>query len=474
MIFHLNYPLDGLRGADYNPRHIGETELERLRHSLDRLGVCKPIIVHGKTIVAGHQRTRSLRALGRTHAPAVVLDKITATDEIRFNQLHNGTDFDAGDENCTVGPAACEPFHFEDVHYRAITGNMRGKLATVRAEICRLVERYGNWGAATATMSGKVIHAAQYALACRAMGRPCRIFRVPDEMEDEAAKLLCAAYGRFSYGHLERKTYIQTYAQPWRLREQKHPTRKGAGSGASALYATRVIPELQAGDRILDFGCGQADHVKDMRKKGWQIFGIEFFFRDGHAIDPRTVHRMIDEVAADIEHNGLFDVVLADSVVNSVDSLEAEADVMTCLNAFCRPGGRIYFSGRPREGVDRYLDQSSAIGNGRRVEFIDDNGFTAIFREGNWFYQKYHTREEAEALGLKYIGPDIRYSITAQWKVGGTKTVELPIEDCRASIAREFDLIWPEGRRVGRADRMLAAWDRARNTPPRTASSGRS
>ena len=96
MIFHPNYPLEGLRGAEYNPRQIGEAELARLRHSLDRLGVAKPIIVHGKTIVAGHQRTRSLRALGRSHAPAVVLDQITATDEIRFNQLHNGTDFDAG------------------------------------------------------------------------------------------------------------------------------------------------------------------------------------------------------------------------------------------------------------------------------------------------------------------------------------------------------------------------------------------
>ena len=86
MIFHPAYPLDGLRGADYNPRQIGEVELARLRQSLDRLGVCKPIIVHGQTIVAGHQRVRSLRALGRSHAPAAVLEAIKATDEIRFNQ----------------------------------------------------------------------------------------------------------------------------------------------------------------------------------------------------------------------------------------------------------------------------------------------------------------------------------------------------------------------------------------------------
>jgi ParB family chromosome partitioning protein len=470
MIFHLNHPLEGLRGADYNPRQIGEAELARLRHSLERLGVCKPIIVRGKTIVAGHQRTRSLRAIGRTHAPAIVLETITSTDEIRFNQLHNGTDFDAGDENCAVGPGQCEPFNFEDVPYRAIEGNLRGKLATVRAEICRLVERYGNWGAATATMSGKVIHAAQYALACRLTGRPCRVYRIPDETGAEAAALLGAHYGRFSYGHIDRKTYIQTYAQMHRLREAE-----SGKQNKSALYETRVIPELAKGERILDFGCGQGDYVKRLRQRGQAIFGIEFFFRAGPKIDTRTAHRMIDEVALDMEHNGLFDVVLADSVLNSVDTGQAEADVMTCLNAFCRPGGRIYFSGRPRYRVDHQLRLTLQSDQRRGIEFLDEDGFTGLYREGNWFFQKFHSQEEAGALGARYIGPEARYSGGKNsWQVGGVKTIELPADECRAAITREFDLMWPEGRHVGRADRMLAAWDRARNTPPRSASSGRS
>jgi ParB family chromosome partitioning protein len=470
MIFHLNYPLEGLRGADYNPRHIGETELARLRHSLERLSVCKPIIVHGKTIVAGHQRTRSLRALGRTHAPAIVLETITATDEIRFNQLHNGTDFDAGDENCTVGPAGCEPLHFEDVAYRAIQGNLRGRLAPVRGEICRLVERYGNWGAATATMSGKVIHAAQFALACRLTGRPCRVYRIPDEMEEEAAALLGASYGKFSYEHLPRATYIQTRAQMFRLRENGSPK-----LNLSALYETRVKPELAPSERILDFGCGEGDYVQALCARGHPIFGIEFFFRDGQSIDATTVHRMIDAATADMERNGLFDVVLADSVMNSIDSKLAEADVLTCLNAFCRPGGRIYFSGRPMYRVEKSLRATLRADQRRGIEFLDADGFTGLYREGNWFYQKFHSDEEARALGARFVGERASFSGGKNsWQVGGVKTIELPAEECRASIAREFDLIWPAGRRVGRADQMLAAWDRARNMPLRTANSDRS
>jgi ParB family chromosome partitioning protein len=100
--FEPAYPLEGLEGAEYNPRRIDESTLADLRKSLERLGVVKPIIVSGKLLVAGHQRTRSMRALGWTHAPAIVLGDISVADEIRVNQLHNGTDFDSGDENCTV------------------------------------------------------------------------------------------------------------------------------------------------------------------------------------------------------------------------------------------------------------------------------------------------------------------------------------------------------------------------------------
>jgi hypothetical protein len=62
---HMSYPLEGLKGADYNPRRIGDDAIERLQRSLRTIGVCKPIIARGKTIVAGHQRTRALRGMGR-------------------------------------------------------------------------------------------------------------------------------------------------------------------------------------------------------------------------------------------------------------------------------------------------------------------------------------------------------------------------------------------------------------------------
>lgn len=182
-----------------------------------------------------------------------------------------------------------------------------------------------------------------------------------------------------------------------------------------------------------------------------------------------------DDAAGFAAHYGLFDVVVCDSVVNSVDSAQAEADVMTCLSALCRPGGRVYFSGRARDRVDRALRGSMQADQRRMIEFLDEDGFTAIYREGNWFYQKYHDEPQARALATKYIGAPREYDATSNsWRVYASRDIEIDPDAVRAAITREFDLMWPGGRSVGRADRMLAAWDRARNMPSRTASSGTS
>src|SRR6478672_188894 len=62
---------------------------------------------------------------------------------------------------------------------------------------------------------------------------------------------------------------------------------------------------------------------------------------------------------------------------------------------------RHFLSGRGVEsktGENGYDAYTRATGPLRRVEFLDEDGFTALYREGRWFYQKYHSREQVEAL----------------------------------------------------------------------------
>jgi ParB family chromosome partitioning protein len=106
-VFHADYPLAALRPAPYNPRKIDEPAFLALQHSIKTLGMVKPIIAgEDGTIVAGHQRSRAAMAVGVTHAPVYIVKDLNKLDEIRFNQLHNGTDLDTGDENVRVPPCA--------------------------------------------------------------------------------------------------------------------------------------------------------------------------------------------------------------------------------------------------------------------------------------------------------------------------------------------------------------------------------
>ena len=86
-----NYPLAQLKPADYNPRHLDEEKFVLLQESLRKFGVIKPVIINGENgiLTAGHQRTRAMKAIGLTHCPAIRLQGITRTDEIRFNLFHN-------------------------------------------------------------------------------------------------------------------------------------------------------------------------------------------------------------------------------------------------------------------------------------------------------------------------------------------------------------------------------------------------
>jgi len=90
-----DHDLRTLKAADYNPRQIDAVTFAKLRASVRALGCVKPIIARGNVIVAGHQRTRAMLEEGIFNAPVFLLGRDASTyDEVRFNQLHNGTDMD--------------------------------------------------------------------------------------------------------------------------------------------------------------------------------------------------------------------------------------------------------------------------------------------------------------------------------------------------------------------------------------------
>lgn len=89
--FDLNFPIEKLQEAEYNPRKIGDEAKEGLAASLESFGTLVPIVVNSRTgfrIVGGHQRVRVLREQGKTTVPATIVD-LDDTDEMTLNLLLN-------------------------------------------------------------------------------------------------------------------------------------------------------------------------------------------------------------------------------------------------------------------------------------------------------------------------------------------------------------------------------------------------
>ena len=455
----LNHPLDALKGADYNPRKIDPSAIERLCESIREIGVCKPIIVRGTTIVAGHQRTRALRAMGVTHAPVFQLSSDTTVyDEVRFNQLHNGTDLDLDDETVTVRHDLIGKTGFVTVEPDDVVGDLLSRGAKLRSEICRLMLNYGQWGACVATDDGEIIHAAQYALACKMMHKPCLVFVLPAAIKSKARGYLSSQYGVFSYDGIKRDTFVQTFAQMFRLRG-------GKKDNESPTYEKLVLPWLEKNPtaRVLDFGCGQGDYVRRLRNEGYDITGLEFFRRKGDAIDVDQVNRMVDAVIAKLA-TGRFDAVVLDYVLNSVDSQQAEEDVLNSIDAMCRPGGMLFFSGRSMGRVrDLLRHRQAAYKNQvhRNVEFLDENGLTALYRKGAWFFQKFHEPEDVDRMcrvrgweKLKHDTTQIGFNVVAK------KNRDIVEESVIVeSLRREFNMpVNRAGRTLGRSDDIERAF----------------
>jgi ParB family chromosome partitioning protein len=444
--FILEYDITRIKPAQYNPRKISDESLKTLQDSVKLLGIVKPIIILGDTIIAGHQRTKALIAEGINVAPAYLLhESVNTYDEMTFNQLHNGTDMDTGDEDAWVEPS--ETLGYKDS--KVIAGNRKASGANIRQEINKMILRFGPWGACVATKSGKVIHAAQYAISCLILNIPCRVYYIEDAKEKLYTSYLNQPYGEFSYDHIKKDPFVQTYAQPLRLSKNPNAQKENR----SPTYETKIIPWLKANPelRFLDFGCGRGDYVREIKKGGFKITGVEFFVKKGgKALNIEATHLMVDELVHELKTNGKFDIVMADYVLNSVVSKQAESDVVNCINIFCKMGGKVLFSGHRVEAVEKKTLSKIAANKTaftRGIEFRDKDNFTGSINKGLWFFQMSHTDEQAQQLAPDHGMEIVSYKKAGFfWFLEARKIAEIPEAEARASIEREFNMPYnPEG-----------------------------
>lgn len=403
--FEPDFDLSRLRPASYNPRRITPEAQTRLRESLGKLGCVKPIIVNGETkvIVAGHQRTSQMIALGWRTAPAVVLPTASAQDEINFNMYHNAVEY----QHSVVYVKNPQSFPLKGYKYAPwedinIIENNNPVYAYEQAQLFTL---YGNWGSCVMTQSGKIIHNAEWAIVCFRYRQPLLCYTIQDDEENLFKHYLSQEYGEYAFEHLKIDHSYQFKAQPNR-----------AGKLAGSILYEKFVLSSRYGTakpehRILDFGSGRCITPERINRIGYNILPYEPFIRANKkllAIDIQATVKQIHRIRLSLLTNKqLFDRVVCEAVLNSVISKEYERYVLITLNAFCSTTGAVLLSTRNIDYENKVMTADKVTENRRRrkVHFMTKDNVEVSFRrnDSKFLVQMYHNKKSLHELLSKYF-----------------------------------------------------------------------
>lgn len=457
--------LKNIHPAEYNPRILSEQAYQDLKDSIGKLGILKPILVNAEnnTIIAGHQRSRTLLALGYNEAPGYYLRGLNVSDEIRFNQLHNMCEVEVNVNAPKLHLNGTLSLGVNRICHENIEVKDKGMLFTYVNLIGKLITKFGEFAAPVVTDTGEVITSSVYAYCAKMLRHNIDVFVIPQADKETAIKYFSKQYGVFSYEHLPKKTFIQSLAQMKRLR--KHNS--GKKDNKSTLYETMVFPYLKSQQgqknlRILDFGAGQYDYAMKLERSGYDITMIDPYHRpcdSSNLIDYANNIATYQRICDDIQHKGLYDIVVCDSVLNSVDSVKAERSVITCVFGLCKQGGMIFISGRPVDSAYKQAKNGSRQYKESNVYYLDKNGFTGQYRNGEWFYQRFHTDNEVQSIGEYFSDRPVVKIGNNSWQVMAEKNVEHPEEEIVDGLMFEFSLPLPNGKRYDLADEIKHAYE---------------
>lgn len=440
MEFIENYPVSKLQAADYNPRKINKSALRKLKESITKFGIVKPIIINGENgiLTAGHQRTKALKDLNIEFVPVIKLEGIEKSDEIMFNLFHNSVETNLSSVRLGNIENLSNSYHFIDADNIFFSKNLN---PVIVKEIGKLIIKYGTWGSVICDEDGKVIINSEYAIACKLLNKSLLVYKMDNTLIKDFKNYIALDYGKYYFDTLNVKDYNQTFCQMNRLAGKK--------GFKSSTYENYVIPVVNKSVRILDFGAGKCAYPLRLKQEGYNIFMYEPFIRKNgsNLIDIEQVINFINEIEKDIKKHGLYDIVILDSVLNSITSMKMLHNVLLSCNALLKNNGKLILGTRSKGKIISTLSGKHSTDLKRDIEFLDDNNFSVTFRNGVWTKQRFTTKENLSNELKKYfhevsvMGNENKSNIYAICK----KPLRYPIKDYNKVLNIEFNMEYPNG-----------------------------
>lgn len=488
-------PYDAVAPSTYNPRTADEKRLALVALSLSKLGFVLPIVAHRNgEIVSGHQRHLVAGRLGFDRVPVQYIDAENEADRKALNIVFNrGTnDMSVTDHSQEMAesllaskvealaarlPDAANPYRCagaKDEPLSPLAANCRARYNPYMRNMARaLYSRAKIKMPIVVSESGEVLNGigrVQYGMERRMTAWP--VVRVTDQ-EAEFSKAMLNLLSMDFDIHTKYEDVLRHNSF-----RRARTTRSHLGTGFTAFLpkppkktkdfdiqdaASAETWRRVYGESIVDFGAGHLHETELLRGAGVYVSPFEPF-RCGEKGNIR-VSESIDLARAflrDVRSGRKYSSVFVSSVFNSVPFTRDRECIVRICAALC--GDRGIFYGNAMSV--RHTNFTSVSGSGYSNERNEAQSTFALQYEGGVVLgdfmdkpkvQKYHTGKEFYDL-LKTGFESASVKAVGNTLFGKAARPIVESKKLREALEFEFNLLYPDGSRMGLAEEAVSAF----------------
>lgn len=488
-------PASALRPALYNPREADEERLALVRLSLQKLGFLLPLVATPDgEILSGHQRHAVAVAMGAKRLPVMRVDvKESARRGVNllFNRATNDITIEATEQDLRTAIRAANVEALASLlpdiqpdspdFWPCMSATERPVLPLARQNIKGFVRHAANVGRMlarlhihlpiVATPDGTVINGMGRLEAAARKGRKIiSVVEIEKKKADFARAMLnlLSMDFRFTGDNTDFLRYC-SFRRAWLRR-----THLGRAF-ILPVYSHKRLADVKlddrfmgkwrqaCGDSVLDFGSGQGDEARMLRAKGVRVAEFEPYPAENGIVNRKKGRASALRFLADVRAGVKFSAIFVSSVLNSVPFPEDREYILRIVAALCGPETVVCLAARSTKGSAWcWHVNGEALSNrasrGCQFKLAMEPGVHIGDIANAPKIQKFYAPEEWKELLERFFGEVRSGHSDGMMTAVCRKALNFRPQDLARSLRFEFNLPYPDGKRLGLAPQALAAF----------------
>ena len=485
-----------LKPALYNPREVLQERLDLVRFSLRKLGFLLPIMATPEgEILSGHQRYAVAVDMGAKKVPVMfvpVKEKHKRGLNILFNRATNdmhlhdvpseisdkltlenvlkiASEWEDIDPNSKEFAPCLE---LQDINVKEFANKNIQHFVRHAANVGRMLARLHVAMPIVATKDGNVINGIGRLEAFARKGKEfISVVFIDNQKAEIARSLLNLLSMEFSFTG-DNADFLRYGAYRRAFLKRTHlgtgfvfPVFKSKRRSDLDLSNPKHLGLWQdkCGKYVLDFGAGHGDEANILRKAGIEVTTFEPYPADKNIVNREKARASAMGFLNEIRKGKDFDSIFLSSVLNSVPFSEDREHILRICASLASTETTVYLAARSRyDSYWRSVERGEVVSEkGARTCHFPlslENGVVLGDLANNPKVQKLFSREEFQELLEKFFG-EVTVSTSSAMVTGiCKKPLHIPPQDLIKSLKFEFDLPYPDGKRMGLANLALKAF----------------